>query len=62
MDREILLKFLNTWVQLINDENFVKDGIITDIFDNSIAFFSDGKTCYLAFNRIKEIRPMRKQR
>lgn len=57
VDKEILERFLNTRVQIVNDENFVKDGIITGIFNNAIAFYSGGKTRYLSFDRIKEIRP-----
>ena len=58
MDRDILKKLLNTKVQIINDENFVKVGIITEVFENSVSFFSNGKTYYLSFDRIKEIRPL----
>ena len=58
MDREVLKLFLNQQVQIVNDENYVKTGEITQIFDSSIAFLTDGKTIYLSFDRIKEIRPM----
>lgn len=59
LDREIFEKVLNQRVQLVNDEHFVIKGIITGVHDNSIAFFTDGKTIFLAFNRILEIRPQR---
>ena len=58
MDKEVLKKLLNIKVQIINDENFIKDGVITEVFENSISFFSNGKTYYLSFSRIKEIRPL----
>ena len=58
VDKEILKKFLNIRIQLINDEYFVKDGVITGVFESSIAFFSNGKTIYLTFDRVKEIRPL----
>ena len=56
MDKIVFEKFLNQKVTLINDEHFLKDGIITKVFDNSIAFFSNGKTFYLSFDRVKELR------
>lgn len=58
MDREILERFLNSRVQIVNDENFVINGVIKEIFSDTVAVFSDGKTRYLSFDRIKEIRPM----
>ena len=58
MDKKIFEKHLNKRVELVNDENFVKRGEITEIFDTSIAFLTDGKTIYLSFDRIKEIRPL----
>ena len=58
MDKEIFEKYLNHKIQLVNDENFVKDGVITGVFEKSISFLSNGKTCYLTFDRVKEIRPL----
>lgn len=46
-------------VQIINDENFIKNGIIKEVFDDSISFLSNGKIYYLSFCRIKEVRPLR---
>ena len=60
MDREIFERFLNSHVQIVNDENFVINGVITEIFNNTVAVFSDDETRYLSFDRIKEIRPMRR--
>ena len=57
MDREILERFLNSHVQIVNDENFVINGVITEIFNSTVSVFSDGETRYLSFDRIKEIRP-----
>jgi len=57
MDREVIERFLNLYVLIVNDENYVKTGKITEIFDNSIAFLTKGETIYLSFERIKEIRP-----
>jgi len=58
LDKEILETFLNKKIQLINDEHFVISGKITRVFDNSIAFFTDGKVIYLGNDRILEIRPL----
>ena len=58
MDKEILERFLNSRVQIVNDENFVINGRIIEIYNNTVAVFSDGKTRYLSFDRIKEIRPL----
>ena len=58
MDKDALKLVLNLEVELVNDENFVKNGVITHIFDNTVAFFTRGKTIYLSFERIKEIRPL----
>lgn len=58
VDREIFEKLRNQKVQMINDENFVKNGVITGVYESSIAFLSNGKTYYLAFDRVKEIRPL----
>ena len=58
MDKKIFEKHLNKRVEIVNDENFVKRGEITDVYDTSIAFLTDGKTIYLDFNRVKEVRPM----
>ncbi len=58
LDKEVLLNFKGKIVQLINDEYFVKKGKILDVYDSSIAFFTDGKIIYIGFDRIKEIRPL----
>jgi len=57
-DKEVFEKFFNTKVQIINDENFVITGRITGVYDGSISVFTDGKTVYLSFERVKEIRPL----
>lgn len=36
----------------------MKRGEITDVFDSSFAFLTSGKTIYLSFDRVKEIRPL----
>lgn len=58
MDREIFEKFKDKKCQIVDDEHFVRHGIITEIFDTSIAFYTNGKTCYLSFDRILELRPL----
>jgi len=54
----IFEKNLNIPIQLINDENFVMKGKIIGVYNNAIAFFTDGKTIFLSFDRVKEIRPL----
>lgn len=44
MDKEIFERFLYQIVQLVNDENFVITGGIEAVFNDSIAFYTDGKT------------------
>jgi hypothetical protein len=58
VDKEIFEKVLNKRVQLVNDEHFVISGIVTEVHDNSITFSTNGKTLFLAFDRILEIRPL----
>jgi len=58
LDKKILEACFQKPIQLINDENFIINGKITAIYENSVAFFSNGKIRYLDFNRIKEIRPL----
>jgi len=58
MDKKIFEKHINKRVELVNDENYVKRGEITDVFDSSFAFLTSGKTIYLSFDRVKEIRPL----
>lgn len=57
MDKEVFNRFLNSRVQIVNDEHFVMSGRIIEVYDDTIAFFTDGKTVYLSFDRIKEVRP-----
>ena len=61
MDKSIFEKNLNQKVEIINDENFRLVGKIIEIYDNSIAFDTDGKIRYLDFDRIKELRPIWKK-
>lgn len=58
MDKEILSRFLNQKIELVNDENFVLYGKIIVVYDGCIEFFTNGKTRVLSFERIKEIRPL----
>ena len=60
MDRQILEKLKNerTKIQLVNNEFFIMKGRIIDVYDSSIAFYSDGKIRYLSFSRILEVRPL----
>ena len=58
LDKSILELFFDKKIQLVNDEHFVITGKITGIYDNSIAFFTDGKTIYIGFDRILEVRPL----
>ena len=58
MDKEVFDKFLNTEIRIVKDDGFVISGRITTIYDNSIAFFTDGKTIYMNFDRVKEILPL----
>ena len=62
MDKETLELVLNLEVELVNDENFVKTGVITHIFGDTVAFLTRGRTIYLTFDRIKEIRPLGRHR
>lgn len=62
MDKTVLERFLGITIILVNDENFVLHGRITKIYDNCVDFLTDGETRVLSFDRIKEIRPMRRQR
>jgi len=58
VDKEILDNLLNQRVLLINDENFVLTGKINAVYEDTVAFVTDGKIRYLRFDRIKEIRPL----
>ena len=57
MDKEILTRFLNRKIILINDEHFALHGKITGIYEDYIEFFTDGHVRILDFDRILEIRP-----
>ena len=57
MDKEILKRFFNQKIVIINDENFCLHGRIIGVYTDYIEFFTDGKTRILSFDRIKEIRP-----
>lgn len=57
MDKEIITKLLNVKIQLIKDDDFCIWGIVTEIYSDSFAFLTDGKTIFLNFNRVKEVRP-----
>lgn len=59
MDNELLSRFINQKVELINDEHFVMTGRITAVHDSFLEFFTGGKTRILSFDRIREIRPLR---
>jgi len=58
VDKEILERFLNSHVQIVNDEHFVISCKIIAVYNDTVAVFSNGKTRYLSFDRIKEIRPL----
>ena len=56
VDREVFEKHLNKKVQLLNDEYYTISGYIKAVYNDSIAFHSNGKTRYLSFSRILEVR------
>ena len=56
MDQEVFQKLSGKKVLIVNDEHFILTGEIRAVFNQSIAFFTDGKERYLSFNRILEIR------
>jgi len=58
VDREIFEKLLNQKVQILNDEHFTISGYIKAVYNDSIAFQSNGKLRYLSFSRILEVRPL----
>ena len=59
MDGAVLKRYLGQKVTLIKDDDYVIFGIIKEIYDGCIIFYSDGKELALSFDRIKEIRPRR---
>lgn len=61
VDKKIFENLIGQKVQIVNDEHFTKIGTIKQVFDSSITFFTEGKTIYLSFDRVKEIRPLRNQ-
>ena len=56
MDKEILTRFLNQKIELVNDENFCLHGKIIAVYDDTIEFFTLGQLRIISFDRIKEIR------
>ena len=60
--KELLEKFLNQDVRLVKADGFVINGIIKEVHDDSILFFSDGRNLILSFDRIKEVVPLRGER
>jgi hypothetical protein len=58
VDKEIFEKLKNQRVQILNDEYFTISGYIKQVYEDSIAFQSNGKIRYLSFSRILEIRPL----
>lgn len=58
VDKEIFKQLLNQKVQLLNDEYFTISGYIKAVYNNCIAFQSNGKIRYLSFSRILEVRPL----
>lgn len=58
VDKEIFESLLHQKVQIVNDEHFTINGRIETVFNNSIAIFTDGKTKFLSFDRILEVRPL----
>jgi len=58
MDREIFEKLSGKKILIVNNENFILKGEIQAVFDNSIAFYTGGKTRFLSFDRILEIRQL----
>ncbi len=59
VDREIFEKLLHQKVQIVNDEHFTLTGRIIDVFNDTVVLFTCGKTKYLSFDRILEVRPLR---
>ena len=57
MDKEFISRFLNTPVRIVKDDGFVIWGNIEATYNNGIHFFTDGKTIFLSYDRIKEIVP-----
>jgi hypothetical protein len=57
VDGTVLKRYLKQKVTLIKDDDFVIFGIVKEIHDGCIIFYSDGKELALSFDRIKEIRP-----
>jgi len=57
MNREVLERFLNQYIRLVKDDNFVIYGTITEIYDDCITFHTKGKDIILSFDRINEIVP-----
>jgi hypothetical protein len=57
VDKEIFEKLLHKRVQILNDEHFTIDGRIEAVFNNAIALYTDGKTRFISFDRILEVRP-----
>ena len=58
VDREIFEQLLHQKVQIVNDEHFTINGRIEAVFNDTIALFTDGKTKFLSFDRILEVRPL----
>lgn len=58
MEKDILTRFLNQHVRLVKDDNFVISGKILSCHDDGIMFYTDNKTIFLSYSRIKEISPL----
>lgn len=59
MDKEFLSNFLNQYCRLVKDDDFIIWGKVKAVNDEGIIFFTDGKTVFLAYSRIKEIARLR---
>ena len=62
MDRQVFDSLLHQRVQIVNDEHFTIDGRIEAVFNNTVVLFTDGKTKFLSFDRILEVRPLKNNR
>lgn len=59
--KEFLEKYLGKPVRLVKDDDFVISGVIKEICNDSIIFYTDNKTVLLTFDRIKEIVPLQRR-
>jgi hypothetical protein len=55
VNENVLRKFLNQNVKLVKDDNFVIYGLIKEVYNDCVTFYTAGKTVILSFNSIKEV-------